>query len=76
VTFDGKNFVGEINNEPEKVTNVKLGDKATIPKAEISDWMYLENGRLVGGETMRVLRDSLSPAEREQFDQSVPFKME
>jgi hypothetical protein len=40
---------------------------------EISDWMYVDNGRLVGGTTVRVLRNSASEEEGAEFDQSVPF---
>jgi uncharacterized protein YegJ (DUF2314 family) len=73
VTFDGANFQGSVNNEPEKVKTVKLGQKATVAPDKISDWMYVENRKLVGGETLRVLRATLSPTERADFDKSVPF---
>jgi uncharacterized protein YegJ (DUF2314 family) len=76
VTFDGKNFQGIINNDPEAVTNVKIGQRVTVSPASISDWMYLDNRKLVGGYTLRVLRDMSSPAERAEFDKSVPFIIE
>ena len=76
VTFDGTNFQGTINNEPEAVRNVKLGQKVTVSPANLSDWLYLENRKLVGGQTLRVLRDGLSPAEQAEFDKSVPFRIE
>ncbi len=76
VAYDGKNFTGKIDNEPEIVSNVKLGQAVTIAPSEISDWMYVENGKLVGGETIRVMRNKLSGAERSNFDKSVPFKFE
>jgi hypothetical protein len=38
--------------------------------------MYVENRKLVGGETLRVLRDTATPAERADFDKSVPFSIE
>lgn len=76
VSFDGTNFQGTINNEPEKVKTVKLGQKATVAPAKISDWMYVENRKLVGGQTLRVLRNALSPAERAEFDKGVPFTVD
>lgn len=76
VTFDGSQFTGLIGNEPEVVKNVKIGQKATVSPSEISDWMFIENRKLVGGETLRVLRDGLSAAERADFDKSVPFTVE
>ena len=38
--------------------------------------MYVDHGKLVGGYTLRVLRDGLSPAERAEFDRSIPFKID
>jgi uncharacterized protein YegJ (DUF2314 family) len=76
VTFGGTNFQGAVNNEPEKVKAVKLGQKVTVARDKISDWMYVENGKLVGGETLRVLRAWLTPTERADFDKSVPFVVE
>jgi uncharacterized protein YegJ (DUF2314 family) len=73
VSYDGKVFHGTVNNEPEKVKSVKMGQKVSIEPAKISDWMYVENRKLVGGETLRVLRAGLSPSERTEFDKSVPF---
>ncbi len=76
VRYDGSAFSGKIDNDPEMVKTVKLGQAASARPAEISDWMYVDHGKLVGGYTLRVLRDGLSPSERAEFDRSVPFKVE
>ena len=73
VSFDGTNFQGTINNEPAKVKTVKMGQKVTVAKDKISDWMYVEHLKLKGGYTLRVMRDAMSPAERADFDKTVPF---
>ena len=66
-------FFGTINNEPDKVSTVKVGDEVSIAKNEISDWMYVDNGRLVGGFTLRVLRKHMSEEERKDVDEQSPF---
>jgi uncharacterized protein YegJ (DUF2314 family) len=38
--------------------------------------MYVENNKLVGGYTIRVLRDGLSASERADFDKEFPFKID
>lgn len=76
VTFDGKKFHGVVNNEPEKLKNVKIGDKASIEPAKISDWMFIENKKLVGGYTLRALRAAMPPAERAAMDKGLPFVIE
>jgi uncharacterized protein YegJ (DUF2314 family) len=76
VSYDGKRFHGTINNEPETVKNVRFGQKASVEVSKISDWMYVEKRKLVGGYTLRVLRDGLPPNERAAFDKTVPFSFE
>jgi uncharacterized protein YegJ (DUF2314 family) len=73
VTYDGTKFEGVIANEPFDVTNVKLGQRMTVERSQISDWMFVENGKLVGGYTLRILRSTLPPEERAEFDKSLPY---
>ena len=76
VSYDGANFQGVVNNDPALVKNVKIGDQVTVAPDKISDWMYVDGRKLVGGETLRALRDGLGPKERAEFDESVPFVIE
>jgi len=68
VTYDGKLFHGKVNNDPVHVTGVALGDPATVSPSELSDWMLVRKGRLVGGQTIRALYDLTSPAGRKKFE--------
>jgi uncharacterized protein YegJ (DUF2314 family) len=76
VTYDGKNFHGRINNRPLDVKNVHLGQRVTAGAREVSDWMFLKNGKLIGGYTTRVLYARLSPEDKAQFDKEAEFKIE
>jgi uncharacterized protein YegJ (DUF2314 family) len=76
VTFDGKLFHGTLDNDPVAVRNVKRGDAAAVGPERVADWSYVEDGRLIGGYTLRVLRDRMSPEQRRQFDQGRGFRME
>ena len=53
-----------------------MGEQAAVAPSKISDWMYLEHGKVVGGHTLRVLRETLSPSERADFDKQVQFRDE
>jgi uncharacterized protein YegJ (DUF2314 family) len=53
---------------PESTTDVKIGDKIQILNDNISDWMYVDNQKLRGGFTIRVLRKRMTESERKQFD--------
>jgi uncharacterized protein YegJ (DUF2314 family) len=74
--FKNGRFSGTINNEPDQVKTVHLGQRVTVAQGEISDWMYVENGKLRGGYTIRVLREPLSEKERREFDRDLPFTIE
>ena len=63
---DGK-FEGVIGNEPGVVTNVKIGQKWTVKKSEISDWMFMRAGKMHGNYTMRPLLKTMSEEEAARF---------
>jgi uncharacterized protein YegJ (DUF2314 family) len=76
VYYDGQFIHGNIANDPVYVKNVKLGEAVKVLPEDISDWMYVVDGKLVGGYTIRVLRNRLSPEEQNQFDSESWFKIE
>jgi uncharacterized protein YegJ (DUF2314 family) len=76
VRVEGDVFKGKVGNDPDNLKKVRFGQSCSIPRDRVSDWMYVENGKLVGGTTLRVLRDKMSPAERKKFDASLPFTIE
>ncbi len=63
---DGKTL-GTINNDPDIVGNVKLGDRMPIPEADISDWLYMRDGKMVGNYTLRVLFKQMPAKEVEKY---------
>lgn len=63
---DGKIFA-TIANAPEVVGNVQEGQRIEVPEADISDWMFQRNGKIVGNETMRVLLRYLPEDEAAQY---------
>ncbi len=58
---------GIVNNDPDIVKNVKLGQLIAIPEADISDWMYMRDGKMVGNYTLRVLFKSMPANEVKQY---------
>ncbi len=61
-------YYGVVDNLPEYVKDVDLGDTVKIENEKVSDWMYLENSQLKGGYTIRVLRYRMTEDERKKFD--------
>ncbi len=65
------NLFGIVGNVPVDVTTVKLDQKIGVDRNYISDWMIIERGRLIGGYTIRAIRDGIPDAEKSQFDESI-----
>jgi len=61
-------YFGIIDNLPNSVIDIKLTDKVKIEKDKISDWMFSKKGKLLGGFTIRVIRNRMSQLEKEKFD--------
>ncbi|HEY0635183.1 MAG TPA: DUF2314 domain-containing protein [Gammaproteobacteria bacterium] len=76
VSFDGSRFTGRINNEPVDTREVKFGDIVEVAPEQLSDWMYIENGVLRGGFTIRVLVKQRTPEEQAQFFERAGFRIE
>jgi uncharacterized protein YegJ (DUF2314 family) len=75
VRFVGNRFQGRIDNKPEKIRGLKLGQLVSVNPNEISDWLYVDNGKLVGGYTVRAHYNELSPEQKQEFDRAADFKI-
>lgn len=68
-------YYGVLDEDAVDTDEVKAGDKVKITKENLSDWMYADDGLLVGGYTIRVLRNRMSPQEMASFDSSYFLKI-
>jgi uncharacterized protein YegJ (DUF2314 family) len=76
VTDLGQAIRGTISNEPDQVIGVRIGDVREFAKDEISDWMYIDHGHLVGGYTLRAMYNAATPEERATLEANSPFKFD
>jgi uncharacterized protein YegJ (DUF2314 family) len=67
VTYEDGQFSGTIGNDPGIVSNVKLGQPWTLGKTDISDWMYIRDGKMYGNYTMRPLLDTMPQQKADEF---------
>ncbi len=63
VTYQDGSFNGIIDNDPEIVTNIAIGRKVNVRKEAISDWLYIQNGKMIGNYTLRVALKKMSEKE-------------
>ena len=55
---------------------LEAGEKVTINEEDIIDWMLVEDGKLIGGYTIRLAVQRMSPEEREQFLETLDYTIE
>jgi uncharacterized protein YegJ (DUF2314 family) len=70
------NYFGRVANVPDEINGLKLGDSVRVDKEKISDWMYIDSGKLCGGYTIRALRNQMNEKERRDFDLSRGYIIE
>jgi uncharacterized protein YegJ (DUF2314 family) len=76
VKFSGNRFHGLVDNHPRKIKGLKFGDRVSVNPDEISDWAFVDHGKLVGGYTIRALSLSLSPERRKSFENETKVRID
>lgn len=69
--LDAEPYSGIIGNDPGIVRNVEIGQEYSFSKKDISDWMYMSNGKMQGNYTLRVILKSMPEDEAEEIRKSI-----
>ncbi len=56
-------YSGHFANEPRDLPGKREGDLVEFAQGDISDWMFMRNGKIVGGETIKPLLKSMPKAD-------------
>ena len=75
ISWDGQAFSGTVGNEPVDVPGLTYGQAVTVTPEELSDWMYIRDGMLHGGYTLRVTLSEYPPEERAAMEREMGFKV-
>ena len=73
VKYSDGQFSGMLISEPVGGTSVRAGDTITVPRDVLTDWTFVEDGKLVGGYTVRVLFDRSTEEEKAAMRESMPI---
>ena len=75
VTYDGKLLHGVADDKTATVgAGIPLDGKVAFPPAEISDWMFNEDGKAVGGFMLRALKNKMTEDEWAKIAAQITFK--
>ncbi len=64
---------GVIDNAPNNIPSLQLGDTISVSEEVVSDWMFKKSDSIYGGFTIRVLRDRMNETERTELDRSLGY---
>jgi uncharacterized protein YegJ (DUF2314 family) len=71
---DGDAFSGAINNDPEELRNVSSGQMIHFARKDVGDWMYMQDGKIVGDATACPALAHSSEADRRQMEEQFGLK--
>ena len=63
---DGR-YSGRFANAPRHLPGKRAGDVVEFAEADISDWMFLRNSKIVGGETIRPMLKLMTKADADSL---------
>lgn len=75
VTHTNGVFRGNMGDDIPSL-RLEAGEKITIDEEDIVDWMIVEDGKLIGGYTIRLAVQRMSSGEREQFLETLDYTIE
>ena len=75
-TFSGSEFRGTLGADAAELKQHQPGKSIAVPVSQIFDWMYVESNKLVGGFTLRAIRDQLRGEQRSAFEKSLWFEFD
>jgi uncharacterized protein YegJ (DUF2314 family) len=75
VTYTSGVFRGDMGDDIPAL-KLEMGEKITIDEKDIVDWMIVEQGKLVGGYTIRLAVQRMSPEERERFLETLDYSID
>jgi uncharacterized protein YegJ (DUF2314 family) len=75
VTYVDGSFRGTMGDDLPSL-RLSLGDKVTVKREDVLDWAIVEDGKLVGGYTIRLAVQRMTREEKERFLETLPYTIE
>ncbi|MDR0495193.1 MAG: DUF2314 domain-containing protein [Treponema sp.] len=59
IHFKNGIYYGFLANSPRHLAGMKKGDKVIFDMDNITDWLYVRNGKIIGGDSMKYLLEQV-----------------
>lgn len=74
ITYTGGSFRGDMGDDIPSL-RLSFGEEIAIPTEDIVDWMIVEDGKLIGGYTIQLAYERMSPEEKERFLEAIDYSI-
>ena len=64
IIFRNGQYYGTVSSTPVYLTSIRRGDRVNFYVNSITDWMFTQNGRIVGGYSIRYLLEQIPENQR------------
>lgn len=71
ISFKDGVYYGVLTNNPFYIASMKKGDTVSFSADEITDWMYLKNGNIIGGLSINYLLEQIPEYELSNEQQEI-----
>ena len=74
IRFRNNRYYGTLADTPVRISYMKKGDTVTFSPDNITDWMFVKNGEIVGGRSIKYLLEQI-PKNRRSEGQNMLLQM-
>ena len=64
IYYENGNYYGTIANSPMNISSLKKDDKVIFSTDSVTDWMYIHNGKIIGGQSIKYLLENIPEEQR------------
>ena len=64
IHYENGNYYGTLANSPMNISNLKKDDKVIFSTDSVTDWMYVHNGKIIGGQSIKYLLENIPEEQR------------
>jgi uncharacterized protein YegJ (DUF2314 family) len=75
IIYTDESFRGNMGDDIPAL-KLSFGEEIVVSKEDIVDWMIVEDGKLIGGYTIRLSYERMSPEEKERFLKAIDYSIE
>ena len=71
IYYENGNYYGTLANSPMNISSLKKDDKVIFSTDSVTDWMYIQDGKIIGGQSIKYLLENIPEEERNDQQRNI-----